>query len=89
MGDNLAMLTPEEIERIAERVVARLSGPAAIKPRLLTIEDAGRYLGRTPGAIRTLEFRGQLPAIRADSRIMFDIRDLDAWIDRNRQQREV
>lgn len=58
--------------------------PIAISPRLLTVADAARYLGRTEKSIRHLVQRRKLPSIRGDGRVMFDRVDLDAWIKRNR-----
>lgn len=58
--------------------------PSAIAPRLLTVADAARYLGRTEKSIRHLVQRRKLASIRGDGRVMFDRVDLDAWIKRNR-----
>lgn len=58
--------------------------PSAIAPRLLTVADAARYLGRTEKSIRHLVQRRKLTSIRGDGRVMFDRVDLDAWIKRNR-----
>lgn len=58
--------------------------PTAIAPRLLTVADAARYLGRTEKSIRHLVQRRKLASIRGDGRVMFDRVDLDAWIKRNR-----
>lgn len=58
--------------------------PTAISPRLLTVADAARYLGRTEKSIRHLVQRKKLASIRGDGRVMFDRVDLDAWIKRNR-----
>ena len=58
--------------------------PAVIAPRLLSVADAARYLGRTEKSIRHLVQRRKLASIRGDGRVMFDRVDLDAWIKRNR-----
>ena len=52
--------------------------------RLLDIEAAGVYLGRTPRAVRDLVRTGKIPCVRCDRRVFLDIRDLDAWIDNNK-----
>ena len=57
---------------------------SVIMPRLLTVADAARYLGRTEKSIRHLVQRRKLASIRGDGRVMFDRTDLDAWIKRNR-----
>ena len=52
--------------------------------RLLSVRETARYIGRTEVAVREMTWNGKLPYIRADRRIMFDIRDLDRWIEQNR-----
>jgi excisionase family DNA binding protein len=54
-----------------------------LKPRLMTVEQAGIYLGGTVDATRELVKRGVLPVVKGDGRVMFDIKDLDQWIDQN------
>ena len=60
------------------------SGGTAVRRRLLNVSQAAQYLGRTPKSIRHLVQRRRLQCIRADGRVMFDVSDLDAWIDMNR-----
>ncbi len=61
------------------------AGPSpSLVPRLLSVADAARYLGRTEKSIRHLVQRRKLSSIRGDGRVMFDRCDLDAWIQRNR-----
>jgi excisionase family DNA binding protein len=57
---------------------------STLVPRLLSVADAARYLGRTEKSIRHLVQRRKLSSIRGDGRVMFDRGDLDAWIQRNR-----
>ncbi len=52
--------------------------------RLLSVRETARYIGRTETAVREMVWNGKLPYIRTDRRVMFDIRDLDRWIDTNR-----
>jgi excisionase family DNA binding protein len=78
------------IDVFAERVAAKLrdqtaeSGGAAMKPRLLTPEQAGAYLGRTKEGVEHMVAAGKLPVVRADRRVFLDVRDLDRWIERNK-----
>ena len=58
--------------------------PKAVK-RLYSIEEAARYLGRTPWAIRHLIYRGILSSVNIDRRVQVDIRDLDSLIEKNRR----
>lgn len=57
---------------------------SSIAPRLFSVADAARYLGRTEKSIRHLVQRRKLASIRGDGRVMFDRTDLDAWIRLNR-----
>jgi excisionase family DNA binding protein len=78
------------IDVIAERVAAKLrdqpadTGGATMKPRLLTAEQAGAYLGRTKEGVEHMIAAGKLPVVRADRRVFLDVRDLDRWIDTNK-----
>ncbi len=60
----------------------RPSLPVLVK-RLLTAEEAGRYLGfRSAWPIRELAWKGILPVVRIGKRrIMFDLQDLNEFID--------
>lgn len=49
--------------------------------RLMDVEGAAIYLGRTEKAIRKLIDAGKLPVVRIDSRVCLDIRDLDRIIE--------
>ncbi len=72
------------IDLIVERISGRIEAAQRLRPRLLTVEEAARYLGRSEKAIYALKARGAFPAVQADGRIMFDVRDLDQWIDQNK-----
>jgi len=59
--------------------------------RCLGLVDAAAYLGVSPDTVRTLEWRGVLPRVRIPDgnggeirKILFDVRDLDALIDRSK-----
>ncbi len=54
------------------------------RKRLLSVRETARYIGRTETAVREMVWNEKLPHIRADRRVLFDIRDLDRWIDANR-----
>ena len=54
------------------------------RKRLLTVRETALYIGRTENAVREMAWNEKLPHIRTDRRVMFDIRDLDRWIDANR-----
>ena len=60
------------------------SNKAQVSKRLFAIREAAQYLGRTENAVREMVWKGKLPSIRADRRVMIDIRDLEKWVETNR-----
>ena len=72
---------------IAAKLGARLAGREGgreggkIQKRLLSVEQAAAYLGRTKEAVKHLIAAGKLPIVKTDRRVFLDVRDLDAWIE--------
>ena len=62
-----------------------------IAPRLMRCTDAARYLGVGPKRIRQLILDGTLPAIQmkrgGNSPLLIDVRDLDRFIDQQKDTR--
>jgi excisionase family DNA binding protein len=56
------------------------------KKRLYSVKEAAIYLGRTEWAVREMYYKGKIPCVRDGSRVLFDIRDLDAWIEKSKEQ---
>ena len=88
-GLSLDVLLAALADALAERVAARLDtrtgdGAAAVKPRLLTIEQAAVYLGRTKEAIQHLIAERRIQVVRSDRRVFVDVRDLERWIEENK-----
>jgi len=52
--------------------------------RLYTVKETAVYLGRTEWAIREMYYAAKIPCVRDGSRVLFDIIDLDAWIEKNK-----
>jgi len=52
--------------------------------RLLSIAQASEYLSLSTWTIRELVWRGDVPHIRCGRRILLDVHDLDAWIERGK-----
>jgi excisionase family DNA binding protein len=76
-------------ERLAVKVRARLNehGPStSVRPRLLTVEQAAVYIGRTKASVQHMIAEGSLPVVRSDRRVFLDRADLDLWVDHNKQQ---
>jgi excisionase family DNA binding protein len=73
------------LEVLAEKLAAKLSQePSRLYPRLMTIDQAAVYLGRTREAVQHLVSSGKVPTVRADRRVFLDRSDLDRWIDDNK-----
>lgn len=53
--------------------------------RLFSLEDTSIYLGCSMGFIKSMLDNGKLPFIRDGKRVFIDIRDIDIWIERNKQ----
>jgi helix-turn-helix protein len=73
--------------KVAEKIRADLSrqdNETLIKPRLLSIEQAAAYLGRTEDAIRHTINTAKITTVRSDRRIFLDAVDLDHWIESNK-----
>ena len=73
------------LELLAEKLANRLSQePGRLYPRLMTVEQAATYLGRTPEATQHLASSGKIPTVRSDRRVFLDRIDLDKWIEDNK-----
>ncbi len=71
-------------EKVAERLrtgIKQNGSGASIHPRLLTVEQAASYLGRSKASVQHLISDQAIPVVRHDRRVFLDVRDLDGWID--------
>ena len=73
------------VDAIAEAVALRLGKRSDLQPRLMDIEGAAVYLGRTAPAIRQLINDGKIRATRIDTRVQIDRIDLDNLIDSSKR----
>ena len=73
------------VDAIADRILARLHQTE--QPRLLSVDEAATYLGRTPKALRHMIANGIIPAVREGSRVHLDRADLDRWVEMRKTQR--
>ena len=73
-------------EKVAEKLKLEIAtgATAELRPRLLTVDQAAAYLGRTRESLQHLIAAGKLPTVRSDRRVFLDIRDLDTWVDENK-----
>ena len=82
----IVKLTDEQLDEIARRV-AELR-PSEIRPRLLDVRKAAQYLGISGDAVREHVRHKTIPTVRANRRVLFDVYDLDQWIDQHKCDRE-
>lgn len=73
---------------IADKVAKKLadSGSTPVQPRLLTVDQAATFLGRTKDAIQHMVSAGKIAIVKSDRRVFLDVRDLERWIEVNKQQ---
>jgi len=88
MGDpSLDTLVQAIADQVVTRVRAELShldDRPRVQPVLLSVKDAGVYIGRSEQAVQHLIFEKELPVVRVGRRVHLDRRDLDAWIEKNK-----
>jgi excisionase family DNA binding protein len=73
------------LELLAEKLASRLSSePSRLYPRLLSIDQAAVYVGRTREATQHLVASGKVPTVRTDRRVFIDRLDLDRWIEEHK-----
>jgi excisionase family DNA binding protein len=75
------------LELLAEKLAERLTQePSHLYPRLLTIDQAAIYVGRSREATQHLVAAGKVPTVRADRRVFIDRLDLDRWIEEHKER---
>ena len=62
---------------------------SGIQRRLVRTGEAAHYLAMSRTKIRELAWTGQIPFVqeRTNALMLFDVRDLDRWIDTNKEGR--
>ena len=80
---NIDGLIEDLAKRVAAHVRAQLTqeGAVGVRPRLLTVEQAATYLGRTEEAMQHMIASGKIQTVRIDRRVFIDVRDLDRLIE--------
>jgi excisionase family DNA binding protein len=77
-------------DAVAERVLERLASGALLsrneERRLLRVEEVALRLGRSDQGVYHLISHGKLPVVRSDRRVFVDSRDLDDFIESNKQR---
>ena len=54
--------------------------------RLYSAKEAGRYLGDSQWTVRHLNCAGKLPCVRQGRRVLFDVYDLNRFIEENKRE---
>ena len=67
-------------DAIAAKVIEQMSEQGVVPKRLLTLDEAAKYLGRTQKAVEHLIARGTLPVTRLDGKRQVDREELDKLI---------
>jgi excisionase family DNA binding protein len=79
----LARALATEVAGMLKAELVHLGGNNIV-PTLLTVKQAGVYLGRSEQSVQHLIFQNELPVVRVGRRVHLDRRDLDAWIEKNK-----
>jgi len=63
---------------------------AGVPRRLYRVREAAYYLGMSKSKVRQLAWSGRLPYVQdgENTLMLFDVRDLDRWIDSNTDARQ-
>ena len=72
-------------DTIAEAVASRLTDSRVLIPRLLTLDQAAKYLGLTKEALKAKVHLGRIPTVDLDKKLRFDRHDLDRMIEQNKR----
>jgi len=81
----LAALVSAIAAEVVKQIEPKLASltPNVIQPALLTVKQAGDYLGRTEQSVQHLIFEKQIPVVRSGRRVHLRRTDLDRWIEGN------
>ena len=86
-----AFVPPEDAKRPARggprqraAQLRRWTPPPTAPRRLLSLAETAAYLGVSPWTVRELEWKGKLPRVRISRRLLFDQRDVDRLIEREK-----
>jgi excisionase family DNA binding protein len=54
------------------------------KQKYMTAEEVAQYMRSTLGSIRVMTSRKQIPHIKRGSRVLYDLDEIDVWLDKQR-----
>jgi excisionase family DNA binding protein len=84
-GRGNAMPIDFNTDMIAEALALRLGDCSVFVPRLLTLDQAARYLGLTKEALKAKAHLGKVPIVELDKKLRFDRLDLDRIIEQSKK----
>jgi excisionase family DNA binding protein len=72
----------QKVKMAREKITVR-----ELPARLMRVKDASKYLALSPGSLRGLVQRGELPAVIPGDNApwLLDVEDLNRWIERHKQ----
>ena len=71
-------------EGFAEGTLDRTTNGLPV-PRLLDYKAAGAYLSLSYWSLRELVLNGEIPCVKFRTKVLIDRRDLDNWIEANKE----
>lgn len=75
------MLTDEELDRLADRLVEKMEARKPfITPKLMDIAQTAAYIGRSVAGVTHMVKNGTLPVTRFDSKVQIDREVVDKMI---------
>jgi len=83
-GHSVGIATAQLSEGVGPASPSRdkVSPGAPLARRLCSIAEASHYLAVSTWTVREMVWRGDLLHIRQGRRVLLDLRDLEAWVDR-------
>jgi excisionase family DNA binding protein len=70
---------------VKKPVLKQAIAPASLEPRLLDLKSAAAYLSATIWFMRTCVWENRIPYLRCGHSILFDKKDLDAFVESQKQ----
>jgi len=62
--------------------------PVAINKRLLNAKSAAEYLSISRALLYQLVAKGKIPSVKINSRRLFDVNDLDDFVDKLKKEQQ-
>jgi excisionase family DNA binding protein len=82
------MFTEQFVTTLADMVSAKIIAGISVghtEKQLYTVPEAAAYIGRTRQAVYHMISQGKLKVVRDGQRVFIEKRELDRWIESNRE----